>query len=298
MKIILAVAGAKGKNVVFVSDTLRAYPLEEAVHLAKDGGFEGVYAVNGKHGAYLRTRPSVPKTEELKTLAVSSHQLFDFANAAGTALSHLALNQYLQLYERTLKRRERLPFIAIGGIARVSKKAAQEKLQSHKGWIFEAAKEFNVDPYLLGAIIIDELARFAPWEPITDPVGGYYIGTDTSAGIAQVTVETARGLIRDGYYNPDPSDPKLSLKQVENVPRRDLYEYVKQPKHSIFFAAAHMRALMDKWKRFVDLSKRPEIIATLYSIGRGKPPHGNPQPNKRGLQISDGFYRFAREWLS
>jgi large subunit ribosomal protein L1 len=35
MKIILVATGAKGKNVVFVSDTLRAYPLDEAVSLVK-----------------------------------------------------------------------------------------------------------------------------------------------------------------------------------------------------------------------------------------------------------------------
>ena len=45
MKIILAVAGANGKNVVFVSDTLRAYSLDEAVRLAKDGKFDGVYTM-------------------------------------------------------------------------------------------------------------------------------------------------------------------------------------------------------------------------------------------------------------
>ena len=57
-----------------------------------------------------------------------------------------------------------------------------------------------------------------------------------------------------------------------------------------------MRELTDKWKKFVDLGERPEIVATLYSR-KERQPQGNPQPNERGLQISDEFYQLAKEWL-
>jgi hypothetical protein len=78
----------------------------------------------------------------------------------------------------------------------------------------------------------------------------------------------------------------------------DLYTYVKKPKHSIFFAAARMRELADRWKRFVDLSVMPDIVATLYHLRDAeKKPHGNPKPNERGLQISEEFYKLATEWL-
>ena len=75
MKIILVATGAKGKNVVFVSDTLQAYSLEEAVRLANLKKFENVYAVQGRSGAYLCTRPRVPKSDELERISISSHQL-------------------------------------------------------------------------------------------------------------------------------------------------------------------------------------------------------------------------------
>ena len=208
MKIILVVSDGNGKNVVFVTDTLHAYSLDEAVQLARDGKFEGVYAVSGKHGAYLRTRPRVSKKEELETLAVSPRQLFMFANDAGSTITNTVLQQHLQLYERTLKKREAQPFVAIGGIERMYKKKERKNLQSHQKIIFDVAEKFK-----------------------------------------------------------------------------------------IFFAAVHIRALIDRWKRFADLDDKPEIIATLYSIGRGKSPHGNPKPNKRGLQISGEFYRLAQEWL-
>ena len=298
MKIILVVSDGNGKNVVFVTDTLHAYSLDEAVQLARDGKFEGVYAVSGKHGAYLRTRPRVSKKEELETLAVSPHQLFMFANNIGAAFMNVALEQYLQLHELALTRKEAQPFIAINSIARISKKIAREKLGECKEDILQATKRFKVDPYLLGAILIDEIARFAPIEGPLEKLGVSYVGRDVSAGIAQVTMETARGLIKDGYYNPNPDDPKFSHSNIDKVSRKDLYEYVQQQKHSIFFGAAHMRALIDHWKRFVNLNRRPEIIATLYSIGRGKDPHGNPQPSTRGMQIAGEFYKLAREWLS
>jgi hypothetical protein len=296
MKIILVATGANGKKVVFVSDTLRAYPLDEAVRLAKEGKFESVYAVNGKHGAYLRTLPRVPKEEELEALAVSPRQLFGFANDAGTALSHLALNQYLQLYDRALRKKEGGAFIVINIIAGVSHKEAKEKLQSHRKIIADAAAMFTVDSYLLGAIIIDEIARYLPFENILEELALFRFSKNVSAGIAQVTMETARGLIRDGYYNPNPRDSKLSPKNIGKTAREYLYEYVKQPRHNVFFAAAHMRAIVDHWKKFVDLNKRPEIIATLYSIGRGNP-HRSPQASKRGLQIAGEFYQLARSWL-
>jgi len=76
----------------------------------------------------------------------------------------------------------------------------------------------------------------------------------------------------------------------------DLYEYVKQPEHSIFFAAARMRELADRWKRFVNLDTMPEIVSTLYHLPDDKKkPHGNPQPNERGLQIAHEFYKLAKE---
>ena len=265
----------------------------------RKGNFQASIRYNARaEHIYLRTSRNVHQKMQLEALALSSSQLFAFANGAGFTVSHSAFNHYLRLRELALKRRETRPYIYIGNIAHLSKGTAKRRLKEHKAFILAAAKKFEVDPYLLAAIIIDELARFGIWEPITDPLFSHFIGTDASAGIAQIKMETARGLIVDGYYNPNPNDPELSLKNVKKTSRKKLYEYIKQPKHSIFFAAAHMRALIDRWEKFVDLSKRPEIIATLYSIGRGRTPHGNPQQSKRGSQIAGEFYRLARELLS
>lgn len=295
MKIILVVTGARGKNLVFVSGTLQTYPLEQAVALAREGMFENIYAVKGRTGVYLRTKPGVAKKEQLDRLSISSRFLFSSTNNIGYALSTPAFDNYWLVYQNSLKKGEG-PFIVIDGHALITKEAARKKLHPHRKFVFNAAEKFNVDPYLLGAIIIDEIARFSPIESITDPLAGYFIGVNTSAGIAQVKTDTARGLIESGYYNPNPADPQLSKEKIDKTSRSHLYTYVVQPEHSISFAAARMRKLIDEWKKFVDLNKKPEIIATLYHLP-GKHPHAHPEPNERGLQIADEFYQLAKEWL-
>lgn len=295
MKIILVATGAKGRNVVFVSDTLKTYPLTEAVRLARAGKFENVYAVQKSSGAYLRSSRNVPKQAQLEQRAVSSRRLFAFADNFQHALSTPAVAPHLKLFQRSLDT-EGGPYIVIGGHRKITKRAAKEKLQLHKGLIFEAAQKFTADPYLLGAIIIDEIARFTPFEDIFAELAVFFVGKNASGGVAQVKVETARWLIQDDYYNPDSRDPKLARDTIAKTSRLHLYHYVKESRHSIFFAAARMRALTDKWKKFVDLSKKPEIIATLYHLPH-KDPHGNPEANPRGLQISGEFYQLAKEWL-
>lgn len=294
MKIILVVTGAKGKNVVFVSDTSQTYSLEQAVVLARKGMFENIYGVKGMTGAYLRTKSSVAKEKQLDRLSVSSRFLFSSTDNIGHALSTPAFDNYWLVYQNSLKKGEG-PFIVIDGHALIAKETAMTRLQPQRDFIFAAAKRFDVDPYLLGAIIIDEIARMAPFEEIKDVLTGRFIGINTSAGIAQVKTDTARGLIQRGYYNPNPDDPQLSKEKIKKTPLSYLYTYVVQSEHSISFAAAKMRSLIDEWQKFIDLAGRPEIIATLYSLKRN--PHPDPAPNERGLQIVDEFYPLAKEWL-
>ena len=294
MKIILVATDNRGKNLVFVSDTLRAYSLSEAVNLAREGKIENVYPVKKKTGVYLRSSQATPAKEQLDRLSISSHRLFSLADSVNYAGTTPAVGDYLRLYAGVLVRHE--PYIRMKGRPDVAKKVVKTKLQPHRELIFAAAKKFDVDPYLLGAIIIDEIVRMNPFENTANKLATFFVGKNTSAGVAQVKMETARGLIMAGYYNPDPKDNKLSPENIQKTSRAYLYAYVQEPKHSISFAAARMRALTDEWKRFVDLRKRPEIIATLYHLGH-KNPRMHPEPNDRGLQITNEFSLLAKEWL-
>ena len=84
---------------------------------------------------------------------------------------------------------------------------------------------------------------------------------------------------------------------LSNKDRIYLYEYLIQPKHNIRFAAAHMRSLINEWMKAIDISEKPEIIATLYSY-KYKPPHPHPEPSERGSQIATEFYKLSKKWLS
>src|SRR3989338_4786547 len=47
---------------------------------------------------------------------------------------------------------------------------------------------------------------------------------------------------------------------------------------------------------YVDLSKRPEILGTLYSKGSGTP-NAHPESSERGKQIAGEFCKLAKIWL-
>jgi len=49
-------------------------------------------------------------------------------------------------------------------------------------------QEFKIDRYILGAILIDEIAHLTPFEPIVEKVGADIIGRNTSVGVAQIKI--------------------------------------------------------------------------------------------------------------
>lgn len=166
------------------------------------------------------------------------------------------------------------------------------------GTVNRMAKEFDIDPYLLGAIIIDEVVRLSPFEDIRDAFLLNLLGRNVSVGIAQVKLETANNVIKKGLYNPNPKDKELPFRGVlSNKDRVYLYPYVVEPKHNIRFAAAYIRDVITVWSKYIDLAGRPEIIATLYSKGYGDP-KSNPIASKRGAQIMEEFYALAKKWIS
>lgn len=298
VKIILIATDTKKKSLVFVDENLKVYSLQEAVSAAQNGLFKNVYTVNRSGNFYLRSTSSAPVAEKLDRISISSYQLFYSLNDLGKILSVPAFRNYWQKYQQILLQETQEDLedcIIIEGHPRIAKATAQYKLTNNKEAILASAQKFDVDPNLLGAILIDEISRADSTEKITDMLSVYFIGRNTSVGIGQVTTDVAKNLIGLNYYNPDPNK-FFSNEKIQKITRREIYEYLKQPQYNIFFVGAHMRSLIDEWKKFVDLNKKPEIIATLYS-SQHKNPHSNPQPNDRGLQIVNEFYGLAKEWL-
>ncbi len=298
VKIILVTTDTSGRNVVFTSDQMKAHSLEEATKLATKGMLDGIHVVRSGAGSYLRSNPNTVEHDDLDAFSVSSHKLFASLDDLSVVMPLQGFRLYFKLYKAYLKSREKEgeTMIMIDGYPRMTREHVTEKLAPHRTLVFDAAAQFSIDPYLLGGIIIDEIARASMFEEILDVLLPSFIGWNASAGIAQVKMETARGLIKSDYYNPNTSDKKLSKENIGQTSRSYLYTYVVKPKHSIYFAAARMRALIDEWESVGDIGNKPEIIATLYSR-KYKKPNPDPQPTARGLQIAGEFYRLAKEIL-
>lgn len=298
MKIILVITDPKKRNQVFVTDSLEVLSLEKAIKLTKEGNIPGIHIVKGSSGTYLRTNREVAKSKELESLSISPSQFFSqIKNLNSNIFKPLA--DYLEHSQKSLDPSNSIIIRAGGGSTWrvITKGKAKEKLEQNKKDIFEAAKQFDIDPYTIGAILIDEMARLALFEEMCNLLLTKYIGVNTSLGIAQIKIKTARELIKSGYYNPNPRDHKLSKSQISSTSLLHISQYLLQPKHSIFFCAARIRSLIDKWKSSVDISSLPEIIGTLYSLG-GKDPHSKPESSDRGSQIGKEFYNLAKTFLS
>ena len=76
MKIILVITDAKGKNLVFSTDALKAYSLDESIKLAKRGGLESVHVVETGQGSYLRSNLNEVDDDNLDVISISSYKLF------------------------------------------------------------------------------------------------------------------------------------------------------------------------------------------------------------------------------
>ena len=297
MKFILVITDVYGKNLAFVSKELRTLSLAEAIEAVRHGDVVGAYVVERKTGAYIRTKRSVPKLEQFEKLAIPFRNLLRYVQGASYVKNVPALKTYLDLFSSSLQPNQ--PFITLAGQPpwKVLAAGVKEKVIPQHLNIFASAEKFKIDPYLLGAILIDEVAWMNPFEEILDVLGVKIIGGNTSVGIAQVKTDTANNIIAQGFYNPNPADPKLPFKKMNKDAREHLYDYLVDPKHSVFFAGAYIRSLINYWASNIDLATRPDIIGTLYSQGYGKP-KPNPETNERGTQIATEFYALAKQWLT
>ncbi len=292
MKFILVVTDTRGKNLAFVSRELQTLSLREATEAVRRGDVAGAYVVERKTGAYIRTKASVPKLEQFEKIAIPFKNLLLYAQ--GVTVDSPPLSRYIEAYASSLQRGQLI--IKPVGYMSILTTDVKNRVVPRREDILDATRQFNIDPYLLGAILIDETARLFPFEPIIDALKGGVVGKDTSVGIAQVKLDTANGLIKKGLYNPNPDDKALPFKRLNDSARIYLYRYVIQPRHNVFFSAAFIRSLIDEWNKSTDLSKRPEIIATLYHRDYVIP-HSEPEPDERGSQIAGEFYQLATQWL-
>lgn len=281
--------------MAFVSDTTQMLSIRDTIQLIHSRLLDGMHVVRESSGDYIRSAANASSKDNLDYLSVSGLDITSYANRTKRTTNTQSLDAHLKQYVDSLKGGS--SFLTPTGYFKALVAEVRSHFTPQMLVITAAAEEFDIDKYLLGAILVDEIARMLPFEEIVDFVGAKIIGRDMSVGIAQVKIETANGLIRKGAYNPNPNDKNLPFAgTLSNENRRYLYKYLIQSKHNIRFAAARMRDLIDEWASAVDISERSEILATLYSHSYKKP-HPNPKADERGEQIATEFYRLSKKWI-
>lgn len=172
--------------------------------------------------------------------------------------------------------------------------------------IKHAGKFFGVNPGIIAACIYTEqTTNVNILDKLTD-VPAYF--ADTSIGIGQVKVSTARMLEDSGYM------PKTELaytydewhgnsfvrKEVWYAPA---YGYVEGNRdwgitkrleiesENINYVAAYLAYLQDRWRsEYPEIDGHTDILASLYNLGKNaKEPNPNPKPNPFGIQAKKEY---------
>jgi len=290
MKIILVISDKTGKNILFILDNLQALSLKEAINMMVRGDISGVHVVGKGGGKYLRSNPNTTKADNLDSIAIPLASLTQI----GMLEKSSVFNKYCKRKEQVLKELEKKgeKLIYINGKPKETEKMVVEYLSEYKEIIRSAANDLKVDKYLLGAILIDEYLRLDRVDEWRDKLAK--LGFDTSVGIAQVKISTARDLIQRGFYPADPSDKSIAPQKINQVSMGYLYDYVNDPRHSVYFAAAKINQIKKDFALTYDMRKL-DIIADLYS--RGSLKKGEVKASPRGKQIATEFIRIAKRVL-
>ncbi len=299
MKIILAVEDDKGRSSLFVGDDGMVYTLAEVIALTKSGQVSGLQAATRNGVSYLRASRQRVGIPALQDVSISTKSVFFITGNTTSVFSHTQFRPFWDFYQDQLVKEaaQGKLIVSADGQPFDTRDHIETVLLSYKAYLYSAAQQFRIDPYLLAAICIDETIRLAPFEEIAQKIKSTFIpSSNVSVGIAQVKLQTAKDLIRQGYYNPDPLDEKLDKTHVAKTSLAYIYQYVTDDKHNVYFAAAKIRSLIDEWKLAVGIDIPPTIIATLYHLDH-KPPRTNPETNVRGEQIVTEFYPLAKEIL-
>jgi hypothetical protein len=295
MKIVLTATDSRGKNLAFATDSLAAYSLKEAVRLAEKDEIEGVHVVNRRKGKYVRSNPNTVSWDNLDHLSLTIYSIMKAVDDLRHVSGNPGFKRYWKYYTVNLRdlAKKKEDIIYIDGQPRAPKRHVVQRVTSMRKHVHDSAKRFDLDPYTIGAILIDEVTRFTPFEEITDAVA--LVGINTSVGVAQVAIRTAKGLIKKGCYNPNPKDRKLSKENISKVSSAHLYIYLIQPKHNVFFGAAKMQSDIESWmsRRGEDISGSPEKIGYLYSRGTVD----TIRIDSRAKKIGGEFYKLSRKIL-
>lgn len=191
-------------------------------------------------------------------------------------------------------------WLNINNVYAESPKEVKELLIKNKELIYTSAKLFNVQPRLIAAVIYTERTLNVNWMEGKLDLLLAKSGYSSSIGIGQIKIHTALWIEKKLYDST--SKYFLGFTYQKSLPKsKDRDEIVKKlerPEWNLRYIAAYISMFCHRWKNEgFDISKKPEIVATLYSLGpyrvsdsSERKPHSNPQANYFGIEAKEFFY--------
>ena len=185
----------------------------------------------------------------------------------------------------------------------LSKKVADEIISNNAQNIIDAAAFFNVDPVILASTIYAELRLNVNWvDALTDKICGFY-GIDTSIGIAQIKVSTAKELEKKGYMpTVTETDGGWNVPFFGYIYGTETMARSKRLGESctnIRYAAAYLSYIQDIWnEEYPSIYSDTGVQATLFNRGAygENGPHSNPNNNSFG-QFAEDNYDYMKKLL-
>jgi len=142
-------------------------------------------------------------------------------------------------------------------------------------------KQPEIEAELVGAIILDELQRRGFEDDLQEWLPQLAALTNASLGPAQMKPSVVEELVTAGLVAQPPHWEQKKSELIQS--------WLLDPQKSAQLVAARLEHIVCHWaKGGVDISDKPQILATLYSLGLvGQAGvHDNPQANERGEKIA------------
>jgi hypothetical protein len=157
-----------------------------------------------------------------------------------------------------------------------SKEAADKIIKDNAQYIKDAAAEFGVNPAILAACIYAEQRLNVDWkDDLTDRPLYFF---DTSVGISQVRISTAK-MLEDAGYMPKTESYKIYANRIVVNREETIADKLMNNQTNVRYAAAYLAYWQDQWKDvYPEIAERTAILATLYNLGeRANEPNSNLQ---------------------
>lgn len=174
--------------------------------------------------------------------------------------------------------------------------------------IKRAGRDANISPRLILSGVIGEQFRFfnnrrEAFKSYFEPLKILASLSNTSYGIAGLKPKTV-GQIEDNLKNknsPFYLGPEMEhILDYKNgvdieVERMNRITNAKDPYYSYLYAGLYMKEIIAQWQKAgYDISKRPEILATLYNLGfYYSVPKENPSAGGTTININNNDYTFG-----